>query len=120
MTGAEAGWVRVCSVAELRAGEGILVRTTPPIALFRCGDRIHCIDDTCTHEDYSLAEGWVENGQVECPLHLARFDLVTGAVLSPPATRPVRVHEVRVEDGDVLVHLPPEYEIAVGRAADHE
>jgi 3-phenylpropionate/trans-cinnamate dioxygenase ferredoxin subunit len=118
MTGAEASWVRVCSVAELSVGT--LVRTTPPVAVFRSGDRIHCIDDTCTHEDYSLAEGWVANGAVECPLHFARFDLATGAVLGPPATRPARVHEVRVENDDVLVHLPPEYEIPVEGTADHE
>jgi 3-phenylpropionate/trans-cinnamate dioxygenase ferredoxin subunit len=109
MTAADARWVRVCSVGELRTSEGTRAPTTPPVAVFRCGERIYCIDDTCTHAEYSLAEGSVENGAVECPLHLARFDLVSGAPLCPPANRPVRVHEVRVEDEDVLVHLPAEY-----------
>jgi 3-phenylpropionate/trans-cinnamate dioxygenase ferredoxin component len=107
----ESRWVRICSAAELKPDEGMQAATTPPVAVFRSGESIYCIDDTCTHEDYSLAEGWVENATVECPLHLAMFDLTSGAALRLPATRPVRVHPVRVENDDVLVQLPAEYRL---------
>jgi 3-phenylpropionate/trans-cinnamate dioxygenase ferredoxin subunit len=65
----------------------------------------YAIDDTCTHQDASLADGWLEGCEVECPLHASRFDLRTGKVDAPPAKRPVRTHEVRVEGDMVYVSL---------------
>jgi 3-phenylpropionate/trans-cinnamate dioxygenase ferredoxin component len=38
-------------------------------------------------------------------LHGSRFDPATGRVLSPPATQPVTVFAVQVDDGDVFVRL---------------
>ena len=47
----------------------------------------------------------VADGSIECWLHGSRFDLATGRVLSPPATRPVAVFAVRTDGGDVYVRL---------------
>nr|WP_244263985.1 bifunctional 3-phenylpropionate/cinnamic acid dioxygenase ferredoxin subunit [Corynebacterium ciconiae] len=75
-----------------------------PIALFHTADgEFYCIDDTCTHEDASLAAGWLEDCTVECPVHLAAFCLRTGAALTPPASEAVRTYPVRVTDGHVWV-----------------
>lgn len=104
-------WVEVCAVSELRDDEGLRVETTPPVALFVAEGEVFCIDDICTHETYSLAEGWVEGCVVECTLHSAKFDLRSGQPLSPPATRPVRVHGVRVVGDQVLVNLPDSYSL---------
>ncbi len=78
----------------------------PPIAVFHTEDgEVYAIDDTCTHQDASLSDGWLEGREVECPLHASKFDLRTGSADSPPAKRPVRTHQVRVEDG--MVYLLP-------------
>lgn len=66
---------------------------------------VHCIDDECTHGKVSLSEGEVEGCQIECWLHGSRFDLRTGAPSGLPATVPVVVHTVKVEDGQVHVAL---------------
>ena len=78
------------------------------IALVRIGDTFHAIDDECSHEDYSLSEGevWPEECQIECPRHGSTFDLVTGEPCSLPATRPVAVYKVEVDDDVVSVVLP--------------
>lgn len=77
-----------------------------PVALFHTDDgEFFAIDDTCTHQDASLADGWLEGCEVECPLHASRFDLRTGAVDAPPAKRPVRTHEVSIIDGEVYITL---------------
>lgn len=97
----------ICAIDDVPVGEGLRITTvTPPIAIFLTEDgTVHAIDDTCTHQDASLADGWVEGCWVECPLHASRFDLGTGAVDAPPAKRPVRVHQASVIDGQVWVEL---------------
>jgi 3-phenylpropionate/trans-cinnamate dioxygenase ferredoxin subunit len=66
------------------------------------------VDDRCSHEDYSLAEGevWVEEREIECPRHGSTFDLLTGNPCSMPATHPVAVYPVSISDGVVSVELP--------------
>jgi 3-phenylpropionate/trans-cinnamate dioxygenase ferredoxin subunit len=40
-------------------------------------------------------------------LHAARVDLRTGEPDGPPATRPVRTHQVDITDGDIYLTLSP-------------
>jgi nitrite reductase/ring-hydroxylating ferredoxin subunit len=99
-------WKRACALDETEEGEGVRLETTPPIALFRTGDELFATDDVCTHDNTSLAEGYVDGTVVECPWHFAKFCLRTGKVLSPPATRSVATYPVKVEDGEVYVDIP--------------
>jgi 3-phenylpropionate/trans-cinnamate dioxygenase ferredoxin component len=109
-------WVRVCGLADLIPDEGLRLDTSPPVSIFLSEGDMFCLDDTCTHETYSLADGWVENCVVECALHFAKFDLRTGAVLSPPATGPLSTHKLRVQGDDIHALLPSHY---VVNDADH-
>ena len=99
--------MRICALAEIPAGEAIRFDgVSPPIAVFHTEDGdVFAIDDTCTHQDASLADGWVEGCEVECPLHASRFDLRTGNVDAPPAKRGVRSHVVSIENGDIHVQI---------------
>lgn len=106
---------KACPLVDLQPGDSLRLDTSPPIAVFHTDEgELFAIDDTCTHQDASLADGWVEDCQVECPLHASRFSLLTGQVDAPPAKLPVRVHRVEVVDGDIHVaestdspNLPP-------------
>jgi 3-phenylpropionate/trans-cinnamate dioxygenase ferredoxin component len=75
------------------------------ICLVRLGGKYYALDDRCTHAEAMLSAGEVEDGEVMCPLHGARFNLGTGEAVTPPATVPVKTHEVKVEGDDVLVRL---------------
>ena len=99
--------IRVGRLDDLPQGEGMRVtEVSPPVAVFHTEDgEVFAIDDTCTHQDASLADGWLEGCEVECPLHASRFDLRTGQVDAPPAKRPVRTHRVVVQDDHVYVEL---------------
>ncbi|WP_300344197.1 bifunctional 3-phenylpropionate/cinnamic acid dioxygenase ferredoxin subunit [Nesterenkonia sp.] len=101
---------RACSLQDLTPGEGLRIDSvSPPIAVFLTEEgTVHAIDDTCTHQDASLAAGWVEDCRVECPLHESTFSLTTGEVDQPPAKKRVRVHSVQVQGDDVMVELSQE------------
>ena len=94
--------IRVCAVADLPPGEAVRVEVEPPVAVFNVGGDLFAVDDTCTHQDASLADGYLEDdATVECPLHASCFDLRTGRPSGPPAKEAVRTHAVVVE-GDVI------------------
>ena len=44
-------------------------------------------------------------GTIECPKHGSTFDLDTGKPRSLPATQPVPVYNVKVEDDEVKVEI---------------
>jgi 3-phenylpropionate/trans-cinnamate dioxygenase ferredoxin component len=100
------GWVRACSLAEISEDSPAHVEIGEcPVCLVRIGGAVYALRDECTHESVPLSEGEVADGAIECWLHGSRFDLATGRVLSPPATRPVAVFGVRIDVGDVFVRL---------------
>ncbi|GAB6900390.1 bifunctional 3-phenylpropionate/cinnamic acid dioxygenase ferredoxin subunit [Kineosporia succinea] len=104
--------IRVCAVGDVPEGEALRVEQGPdgvPLAVFNVGGRHYAVDDTCTHQDASLADGYVEEADcaVECPLHASCFDLRTGMPSGPPARVPVRTHAVLIENGEVFVALRP-------------
>jgi Ferredoxin subunits of nitrite reductase and ring-hydroxylating dioxygenases len=43
--------------------------------------------------------------EVECPRHGSAFDLRTGEPHALPATQPVPVYDVKVEDGMVFLRI---------------
>ncbi len=93
----EEGTARVVEPEESGFGE--------PIAVFHAESGcFYALDDTCTHEEASLAEGWIEGETVECPLHSSSFSLRSGKVLCLPATRDARTHKVEVAGGRVLLY----------------
>lgn len=98
--------IRVCALADLPPGEVLRLDLDPAVAVFHTEDgEVFAVDDNCTHQNASLADGWLEGCEVECPLHAARFDLRTGEPDGPPATRPIRTHQVDITDGDIYLTL---------------
>ena len=93
----EAGKGNEIGEGELKAFD---VKGTP-IAVANVRGSFHAFDDTCTHQQCSLAQGDLEGITVTCPCHGSQFDVTTGSVLNPPAVRPVSTYGVRVE-GDEL------------------
>ena len=71
------------------------------IAVANVGGSYYAFDDTCTHEQCSLAEGDLAGTTVTCMCHGAEFDVRTGEVLAPPAPLPVKVYRTRI-DGDAI------------------
>lgn len=94
-----------CQVDDLEPGSTMTAQGIIPVAVYRTEDGDwFASDDSCTHEQFSLgSESDLEDDEVVCPLHMARFDLKTGKPLCFPATVALRMHEVVIEGTDVYV-----------------
>lgn len=105
--GAASGtWVGAVRADELAEGDAMrFVHEGVCIAVYNVGGNFYATSGICTHEHAFLSEGYIEGHTIECPLHQALFDIRTGAVLSPPATVPLKTYEVHVEDGQVVVRV---------------
>ncbi|MTD55681.1 bifunctional 3-phenylpropionate/cinnamic acid dioxygenase ferredoxin subunit [Amycolatopsis pithecellobii] len=100
-------WIRACEAAAVAEGETAVVERPPaaPVAVFNVDGDFYATDDTCTHDRYSLADGYIDDDVVECPLHMAKFCIRTGKALSLPATTDLTPYPVKVEGGVVYVDL---------------
>ena len=99
--------------AEVGALDGLTSRPSrtlvddQQVLLVRDGERVYAIGNQCTHQGAGLDKGVVRIAgsvrTVTCPAHGSMFNLETGKPMRPPATKPVPVFDVKVEDGRVYV-----------------
>lgn len=107
MTDTDVEYHAVAEISEIDEGEAIQVSVgRTDIALYMIDGDYYATDDICTHAYASLADGYVENGQIECPLHGACFDIRTGKALTAPANVDLRTFPVKIEDDKILVGVP--------------
>jgi 3-phenylpropionate/trans-cinnamate dioxygenase ferredoxin subunit len=106
------GWADVGLFDELPDGKA--TRKTveeEQVLVLRAGDEMFAIGNTCTHQGAPLDKGVVKIAgsvrTVTCPAHGSTFNLETGKVMRPPASKPVPVYDVKVEDGRVYVRPRP-------------
>ena len=99
-------WERVCGVDDVREEATLQVDIgEKPVCVARSEGEFFAIYDECSHAEVPLSEGDVEDCTVECWLHGSRFDLRTGEPTGLPATEPVPVYAVKVEDDAVFVDV---------------
>ena len=88
MSADDTGWVRPPSAAisaKARCSGSIVAGHE--IALYDVDGDVFATDDICTHAYARLSDGWLDNGEIECPLHAGRFD-VAHRKGARPARRP--------------------------------
>jgi naphthalene 1,2-dioxygenase system ferredoxin subunit len=100
------GWVKAAERGALGDGEviGVIVAGRE-IALYEMDGEVFATDDICTHAYAKLSDGWMERGEIECPLHAGRFDIKTGKATAPPCVDDLKTYPVRVEGGEIQVKL---------------
>ncbi len=97
-------WLDVAPESSLKPGSYKVVDLDDvEIAVFNVDGAFYALEDVCTHDGAQLTGGPIAGAEITCPRHGARFDIRTGAVLSPPAYGPVTTFPVRVAEGMVQV-----------------
>ena len=101
-------WINIDSAENFRRGETRLVDIDDVrVAVFNLGGEYFAIEDVCTHDSSPLLDcgldpaDLIEDDQIICPQHGARFCIRTGEALTPPAYDPVRCFPVRIHEGIV-------------------
>ena len=104
-------YVRLCEASEIPQGEARrFVVVGHEIAVARAGEETFAIGDVCSHGNFLLSEGEVDEDEctLECPKHGSCFNLRTGEPETLPATEPVAVYPLKTEGGSLLVGVPGE------------
>ena len=104
---------RVCHISDLVPNQAkrVVVSGVPVALVLDTAGEVHAIGDTCTHGDISLAEGFVEDGTLECWAHGSKFSLESGKPLTLPAYEPVPVFVVDVVDGEISIDVDVKKEV---------
>lgn len=93
-----AEWVSVARVTEFPENtRRTLAIDDVSIAVFNLAGRYYAIENTCTHDFVSLDEAAIEGCEIICPRHAARFNIMTGAALTPPAYENLATFPVRID-----------------------
>ena len=99
-------YVKVCEVSDVPPGSMHPVDVGEKrLMVVNVDGELHAVDRTCTHEDADLSTGFLIGSVVTCPLHLSRFDVITGEVQNAPATVPLKTYGLKVEGTSVYVRL---------------
>jgi 3-phenylpropionate/trans-cinnamate dioxygenase ferredoxin subunit len=76
-------------------------------AVYHTASGFYATDGICTHEHAQLADGFVIDEIIECPLHQGRFHIPTGQAKSAPVCVDLVTYPVKVEDAQLYIQVPP-------------
>ena len=71
-------------------------------------DEYFAVEDICSHDEAELVNGecdLVENCQIQCPRHGARFDVRSGAAVRMPAVVGIRTYSVKVIGDELEIEI---------------
>jgi len=97
-------------IAKSLLDEESIVRVEYPpydVVVVRTALGIHALEDACNHGSASLAEGWVEEDCLVCPVHQYAFLLQTGALVRPKGLcADQRTFVTRIEGEEIAIYDP--------------
>ncbi len=98
--------IKIAETKDVPAGSRVRLEVEGrTLVLFNIDGKFYAIDDACTHNNASLAEGELEGKVITCPWHAAKFDVTTGKALAPPAPSDAASYKVCVDGGDISIDL---------------
>ncbi|MEW5770169.1 MAG: non-heme iron oxygenase ferredoxin subunit [Pseudomonadota bacterium] len=99
-------WVDVAGADELAPNQMKRVEAGGRrLLLVNAESQHYCVDEMCTHEDYSLWFGCIKGRSIKCSLHGSYFDLENGRPLNEPADCALHTYPTKVEAGRVWIDV---------------
>jgi len=92
---------------QLPEGERIFLEVGgKSIVIFNLAGALFAIGDVCSHDNGPVGDGEIEESEIICPRHGARFDIRTGKATSLPAVKDIPSYPVRVVEGMIEIGMP--------------
>src|SRR5215475_12010180 len=106
MTG-QGNWHAAAALGEVKEGEPLGVEIAGHhVALYRVGSEFYATGNICTHAEALLSDGMLDGCEIECPLHMGRFDIRTGEALTSPVDIYIPTYALRVTGVPLAICLP--------------
>ncbi|MFW9928007.1 MAG: Rieske (2Fe-2S) protein [Candidatus Thorarchaeota archaeon] len=106
MSSNDSSWIKIgdidsliedsCNLFDSKLGKIIIIKKSDD-------GSIHALTGICTHEEFELDSGFVQENSVICPLHLSAFDIKSGEALNPPAEEPLTVYETKLDNNTIYI-----------------
>jgi 3-phenylpropionate/trans-cinnamate dioxygenase ferredoxin component len=103
----EIDYIEIAPADQVPPGERLFVELGgKSIVLFNLAGKLFAIGDVCSHDNGPVGDGEIEENEIICPRHGARFDIRTGKVTSLPALVDIPAYPVRIIEGMVEIGIP--------------
>ena len=100
-------FLEIAPANELPEGERMFIEVEGrSIVIFNLAGKLYAIGDVCSHDNGPVGDGEIEEHEIICPRHGARFDIRTGKATSLPAVTDIPSYPVRVAEGMIEIGLP--------------
>ena len=107
---------KVCKVADIQKGsmKGLIVKDKQ-ILVANIDGIFYAVDAICPHMNGYLPSGNLEKNEVVCPVHRARYDVITGKLVknvdllvkmaTGHGSKDLQTYLVKVESDDILIDI---------------
>lgn len=100
-------FIEIAPEDQLPVGERLFVEVGgKSIVIFNLAGMLFAIGDVCSHDNGPVGDGEIEETEIICPRHGARFDIRTGKATSLPAIKDIPAYPVRVMEGMLQIGVP--------------
>ncbi|SBS27692.1 Naphthalene 1,2-dioxygenase/salicylate 5-hydroxylase systems, ferredoxin component [Marinomonas aquimarina] len=99
-------WIEIINIDDIPEDDVIGVNVSGQnIALYKVDGEVFATDNLCTHGHALLSDGFLEDGEIECPLHQGRFCVKSGKAMSEPLTEDIKTYATRTEGNQVFLAM---------------
>jgi len=100
-------YLKIASKEELEGEDRILLEIdNKEILLVQHEGSFFAVENVCSHDGAPLGDAHIEDGEIVCPRHGARFNLNSGEATALPAVVGIPVYRVKIEDGVLYLGIP--------------
>lgn len=97
-------WVNVVATKDIIENKPYSIEIDgAQIIVFKLKNEFYAIENICTHDGGELLGGCINENEIICPRHGARFSIKTGDALSAPAYEPIAIFPIRIENNMLQV-----------------